>query len=240
VGDQVRTNSEALYAVTLPRDHPADLTRRAVITGSLHPDRDTHIEFDTFGRGGDAMNLLYAPLVGPGTRLTRPLKLLASILRRPRQFLGVSWQRGWSERTLILLVMQNLDNAIALRLKRLPGGARLMQTEQDPDKPIPTHIPAGENAALVTARLTGGIPQSTLSDALLNRPATAHILGGAVIGRSPQDGVVDDRHRVFGYENLLVCDGAAVPANPGVNPSLTITAMAERAMSFVEPAVTAR
>lgn len=236
LGDQVRTNSEALYAVTLPREHPADLTRRAVITGSLHPDRDTHIEFDTFGRGGDAMNLLYTALVPKGTRLTRPLKLLAGIARHPRRFAKVSWPVGWSERTLILLVMQNLDNAIALKLRRLPGGATVLGTRQDPAKPIPTHIPAGERAALVTAKLTGGIAQSTLSDALLNRPATAHILGGAVIAASPEHGVVDDRHRVFGYENLLVCDGAAVPANPGVNPSLTITAMAERAMSFVPEA----
>ncbi len=236
VGDQVRTNSEALYAVTLPKGHPADMTHRAVITGSLHPDQDTHIEFDTFGRAGDAMNLLYAPLVGPGTRLTRPLKLLANIVRRPRDFLRVSWPFGWSQRTLILLVMQNLDNAIALKLRTLPGGARVMGTREDPVKPIPTHIPAGERAALLTAQMTGGVAQSTLSDALLNRPATAHILGGAVIGAGPEDGVIDARHRAFGYENLLVCDGAAVPANPGVNPALTITAMAERAMTFVPSA----
>jgi cholesterol oxidase len=136
----------------------------------------------------------------------------------------------------VLLVMQNLDNAIAFRLRRLPGGITVMNTEQDPERPIPTHIPAGERAARLTAEMTGGIAQSTLSDALLNRPATAHILGGAVIGAGPRDGVVDVRHRVFGYDGLIVADGAAVPANPGVNPSLTITAMAERAMSFVPAA----
>jgi len=235
LGEQVRTNSEALYAVTLPRDHPADMTHRAVITGSLHPDRDTHIEFDTFGRAGDAMSFLYTPLVGPGTRLTRPLKLLGTIARHPLAFARSRWPFGWSRRTLILLVMQNLDNAIAFRLQKLPFGLRVLTTRQDPEKPIPTHIPAGERAARLTAELTGGVAQSTLSDALLNRPATAHILGGAVVGAGPQDGVVDSRHRVFGYERMLVCDGAAVPANPGVNPALTITAMAERALGFVAP-----
>lgn len=132
--------------------------------------------------------------------------------------------------------MQNLDNAISVGLVRNRAGVKVMQTEQDPDRPIPTHIPAAHRAAQMTAEMTGGIAQSALSDALLGRPATAHILGGAVIGDSPATGVVDSQHRVFGYERLLVCDGSAVPANPGVNPSLTITAMAERAMSFV-PAV---
>ncbi len=145
----------------------------------------------------------------------------------------MSWPFGWSQRTIILLVMQTLDNAISFELRRLPGGARILRTKQDPERPIPTHIPSGERAARLAAEMTGGVAQSTLADALLAMPATAHILGGAVIGSSPRAGVIDDRHRVFGYENMLVTDGAAVPANPGVNPSLTITAMAERAMSFV-------
>ncbi len=233
VGELVRTNSEALYAVTLPKEHPADLTRRAVITASIHPDADTHVEFDTFGASGDATNLLYSLMSGPGTRLTRPLKLLATLARNPRDALRSAWPVGWSKRTLVVLVMQDLDNAIALRRRKLPLGLGLMQTEQDPERPIPKHIPIGDRAARLTAELTGGLAQSAISDALLNRPATAHILGGAVVGAGPHDGVVDTRHRAFGYEGLLVCDGAAVPANPGVNPSLTITAMAERAMGFV-------
>jgi cholesterol oxidase len=100
----------------------------------------------------------------------------------------------------------------------------------------PTFIPVANEAAEWMAKRIGGIPQSSITEALANIPVTAHILGGAVIGRSPQEGVVDARHRVFGYENLLVCDGSVVPANVGVNPSLTITALAERAMSLVPPA----
>jgi cholesterol oxidase len=111
-----------------------------------------------------------------------------------------------------------------------------LQTEQDPERPNPTYIPAAAEATRWFAARTGGIPQSGLTEATLNIPTTAHILGGAVIGADRRTGVVDSRNRVFGYENLLVCDGAAVPANPGVNPSLTITALAERAMSTIPPA----
>jgi len=111
-----------------------------------------------------------------------------------------------------------------------------LQTEQDPAKPNPTFIPIANEAAEWIAERIGGIPQSSLTEALANIPTTAHIMGGAVIGRSPQEGVVDTRHRLFCYENLLVCDGSVVPANVGVNPSLTITALAEHAMSFVPPA----
>src|SRR4029079_17453684 len=140
-------------------------------------------------------------------------------------------------RTVILLVMQTLDTAMALRPKgkRRGRGVRL-QTEQDPERPNPTYIPAANAAAEWFAKRMGGIPQSGITESSLNIPTTAHILGGAIIGGTPADGVVDSENRVFGYENLLVTDGAAVPANPGVNPSLTITALAERAMSLVPPA----
>jgi cholesterol oxidase len=109
-----------------------------------------------------------------------------------------------------------------------------LQTEQDPQKPNPTFIPVANQAAEWIAQRTGGIAQSSITEALMNVPTTAHILGGAVIAASPQQGVVDARQRLFGYENLLVCDGSVVPANVGVNPSLTITALAERAMTFVK------
>src|SRR5262249_50972565 len=114
------------------------------------------------------------------------------------------------------------------------GGVRLT-TEQDPERPNPTFIPVANEAAEWLAKRTGGIAQSSFSEALFNVPNTAHILGGATIGHSPEDGVVDSRQRVFGYETLLVCDGSAVPANVGVNPSLTITALAEHAMSHMPP-----
>jgi cholesterol oxidase len=156
--------------------------------------------------------------------------------RHPLQTLRLWWPFGWSRRTIILLVMQTVDAAISLRPKRrLLGRGIRLRTEQDPERPNPTFIPAAEQAARWFAEKTNGIAQSGITESALNIPTTAHILGGAVIGADSSRGVIDARQRVFGYENLLVCDGSAVPANPGVNPSLTITALAERAMTFIPP-----
>jgi cholesterol oxidase len=235
LGELVRTNSESILAVRVPDDYPDDLTRRVAISSSIYPDPHTHIETVTYGHAGDSMSTLNTLLVGDGTRVTRPLKLLGQIVRHPINFAKVLWPFGTSRRTIILLVMQTLDNAIALRPKLKRNGEVRLQTEQDPEKPNPTFIPVANKAAEWMAKRTGGIAQSSIMEATLNVPTTAHILGGAVIGHGPEDGVVDSGQRVFGYENLMVCDGAAVPANVGVNPSLTITALAEHAMSQVPP-----
>ena len=132
--------------------------------------------------------------------------------------------------------MQTTDAAMRLVPKRklFRRGVRL-QTEQDPERPNPTYIPAAARVAEWFAKRTGGIAQSGITESSLNIPTTAHILGGAVIGDGPEHGVVDAGNRVYGYENLMVCDGSAIPANPGVNPSLTITALAEHAMAQVPP-----
>jgi len=235
LGELVRTNSEAILAVTA-KDDSVDFTKRVAISGSIYPDENTHIETVSYGHAGDGMSLLHTLLVGDGTRVTRPLKLLAAALRHPLMFARLLDPRAWSRRTIILLVMQTLDNAIALRPRPGRFGAMRLQTEQNADKPAPTFIPVANEAAEWIAKEVDGIPQSSILEALASIPTTAHILGGAVIARSPEEGVVDARHRVFGYENLLVCDGSVVPANVGVNPSLTITALAERAMSFVPEA----
>ena len=235
LGYLVRTNSEALLAVTAD-DPNVDFTQRIAITGSIYPDPDTHIETVTYGGGGSAMSMLFTVLVGQGTRLTRPLKFLAEVIRSPRQWLKTLIPGDWSKRTIILLVMQTLDNSIRLRPveRRFVRGVRL-QTEQDPDNPNPTYIEAANDAAKRLAEKVGGVAQSSIFEALANIPATAHILGGAVIGRDSQHGVIDANGRVFAYENMLVADGSAIPANPGVNPSLTITALAERTLSKVPP-----
>jgi cholesterol oxidase len=233
LGELVRTNSESILTVTVPEDYPEDLIKRVAITSSIYPDPNTHIETVTYGDEGDSMHRLYTLLVGDGTRLTRPLKLLSQILRHPRRFAQVLFPKHWSRRTIIVLVMQTLDNAIALRPRQGPFGSLWLKTEQDPQRPIPTFIPVANQAAEWLAKRTGGVAQSSVTEALFNIPTTAHILGGAVIAADPSRGVIDARQRVFGYENLLVCDGSAIPANVGVNPSLTITALAEHAMSHV-------
>jgi len=232
LGELVRTNSEVILAVTAP-DDSVDYTKRVAISSSIYPDPYTHIETVVYGHSGGAIKGLYTLLTGEGTRVTRPLRLFSTLIRHPGRLVKLMTSPGWSRRTIILLVMQTLDNAIALRPKPKRGGGVSLHTEQDPEKPIPTFIPVANQAAEFFAERMGGIAQSSVGEALWNVPTTAHILGGAVIGADPQHGVVDADQRVFGYENLLVCDGAAVPANPGVNPSLTITALAERAMSRI-------
>ena len=235
LGDVVRTNSESIQSVTA-RDDERDFSRSVAITSSIYPDPDTHIEVVTYGGAGDAMSGTFTAMAGPGTRLTRPLKWLVSMLRHPLQFARMRIPYRWSKRTVILLVMQTVDAAMHLRPKRkiLGRGVRI-QTEQDPERPNPIYLPAAAKAARWFAGRTGGVPQSAITESIQNVPTTAHILGGAVIGADPESGVVDSGNRVFGYENLLVTDGSSIPANPGVNPSLTITAKAEHAMSLIPP-----
>jgi cholesterol oxidase len=236
LGELVRTNSESILTVTVPEDYPENLIKRVAITSSIYPDPNTHIETVTYGDDGDSMRMLYTLLTGDGTRVTRPLKLLAQLIRHPGRLAKILFAKHWSRRTIILLVMQTLDNAIALRPRKGPFGSFWLQTEQDPERPNPTFIPIANQAAEWFAKRTGGIAQSSVTEALFNIPSTAHILGGAVIAPDAEQGVVDADQRVFGYENLLVCDGSAIPANVGVNPSLTITALAEHAMSRVPAA----
>ncbi len=235
LGEVVRTNSESIQAVTAPNDDH-DFSRSVAITSSIYPDPDTHIEVVTYGEGGDSMAALFTAMTGDGTRLTRPLKWIAAMLRHPLRTLRMLVPYRWSRRTVILLVMQTVDAAMSLKPKRklLGRGVRL-QTEQDPERPNPTFIPAAEKAARWFEQRTGGVAQSGTTESVFNIPTTAHILGGAVVGADPETGVVDGSNRVYGYENLLICDGAAIPANPGVNPSLTITAKAEHAMSLISP-----
>ena len=233
LGHLVRTNSESIMAVTAS-DSSRDFARSIAITSSIYPDPDTHVEVVTYGKGGDSVSWLFTLMTGEGTRLSRPVLWLRQVLRHPLTFARTLWPRRWSERTVILLVMQSLDNAMRLIPKRkLFGRGVRIQTEQDPDRPNPTFIPEANRVAEWFAKELDGIPQSGLTESLSNKPTTAHILGGVVVGADADTGVIDSRHRVFGYENLLVCDGSAVPANPGVNPSLTITALAERAMAHI-------
>jgi cholesterol oxidase len=238
LGYLVRTNSESILAVTAP-DDVRDFSRSVAITSSVYPDPHTHIEPVTYGKGGDSQSLLFALMTEAGGRCNQPLHLLANIARHPVMAWRASRIRNWSRRTMILLVMQSLDNAMRLKVKRRwPNGNVVLTTEQDPVNPNPDKIPAAYRAAEWIQQKIGGTPQASITEALLSIPTTAHILGGAVIGRDAQSGVVDQHNRVFGYENLLICDGSAVPANVGVNPSLTITALTERAMTAIPPKLT--
>ena len=235
LGELVRTNSESVLAVTLPNDE-IDPTHSIAITSSVYPNEKTHIELVTYGRDADAFGLNFTVMVGMGHRLLRPLKAVARMLTHPRQFLRILWPFQWSRRTIFSVAMQPLDNAIRFRRRKGLFGRVSLSTEQDADKPTQSCIPENVEAVEWLAKRTGGTPQGMIMDSFFNTPTTAHILGGAVIGASAESGVIDRAQRVFGYENMMICDGSAMPANPGVNPSLTITAMSELAMSAVPPA----
>ncbi|GAA4688623.1 FAD-dependent oxidoreductase [Phytohabitans rumicis] len=228
VGALTRTNSEAILgAATLRPDarrRGLDFTEGVAITSSFHPDEHTHIEPVRYGHGSNVMGLLQSALVDGGPR--RPLRWLRTLAGRPLTYLRLLSVRSWSERTVIALVMQSLDNSLTTRYRR-----GKLRTTQGHGAPSPTWIPAGNEAVRLLADEIGGIPGGAVTEAF-NVPLTAHILGGAAIGATPAEGVVDPYHRVFGHPGLHVVDGAAVAANLGVNPSLTITAQAERAMSF--------
>ncbi len=235
LGYRVRTNSEAISAVTT-KDDRHDFTQSIAITSSFYPDPDTHIENVTYGPGADSISFLFTILTAAGTQFTRPLKFLRSAVTHPLAFARTLWPGRWSRRTVILLTMQTLDNSIRLRPKRSPFGlGPRLQTQEDADNPNPRFIEVADKITRRAAERLDATPQTGLTEALLNIPTTAHIMGGAVIGEGPETGVVDAHHRAFGYQRLLVCDGSAIPANIGVNPSLTITAMAEHAMSHIPP-----
>ncbi|MCW2923279.1 MAG: Cholesterol oxidase, partial [Thermoleophilia bacterium] len=233
LGHLVRTNSESILAITAP-DDSHDFSRTVAISSSIYPDPHTHIEPVTYGAGGGAVGMLSTLLVGNGTRVTRPLRFLGQVLRHPVRFAKVTWPGRWSRRSFLVLVMQSHDNAIRLRgRRRLLGRGIRVRTAQDAGRPNPTYLPVANEAAVRLADYIDGTPQSSLTEALFNVPTTAHLLGGCAIGPDAERGVVDGRHRAYGYDNLLVVDGSVMPANVGVNPSLTITAMAERALTFV-------
>lgn len=230
VGHTTRTNSEAILGATA-RDTATDYSNGVAITSSIHPEPHTHIEPVRYPKGSNVMALLATILVDGDGGVPRQLRFLGQVLRHPVAFLRSLSVRRWAERTVILLVMQSLDNKVRLSLEKGLFGSRLKST-QDSAQPNPTYIPVANEAARVAAKAIGGFPSSALNEVLLDTPTTAHIIGGACIGADASEGVIDGYQRVFGYEGLHVADGSAVTGNLGVNPALTITAMTERAMSF--------
>ena len=230
IGHLVRTNSEVLLGATA-RTTEVDYSQGVAISSSIHPEPRTHIEPVRYPKGSGAISLLATILTDGGPGMPRPLRYLFNIIRHPIQFLRSLSFWKWAERTVIFLVMQSYDNSIQLYRKKGRFGSRLASKQGHGD-PNPTFIPVANEVARLAADDMDGMPVSAINEVLLNRPATAHLLGGAPIGSSPRKGVVDPYHRMYGHKGLHVIDGSAVCANLGVNPSLSITAMAERAMAL--------
>ncbi len=236
LGHFLRTNSEALLGVRSRRDD-VDYSRGIAITSGVFVDDKTHIEVVRYPAGSDALAPLATVLTDGGGSLPRWLRWIGTALRHPLQFLRTVVPFGWAKRTAILLVMQPVDNHLRYRLRRRfwwPFSKKL-DSAPGAGEPAPTFIPVANLVAKKMAAKMDGIPQSGLLEVLFGKASTAHILGGCPIGETPEDGVVDPFGRVYGYEDFLVIDGSIIPANLGVNPSLTITAMAEHAMSHVGP-----
>ena len=226
LGELSRTNSEAV--LTAASRTRTDFATGVAITSSFHPEAQTHIEVCRYGPGANAVSSLTAPLVDGGPM--RALRFLWTILRHPLVYLRSLWVKGASDRGVILLVMQALDNSLTSYRKKGVFGARLM-TKQGQGEPNPDWIPLAHDIARRYARQIDGDPYGTYMD-VFNVPTTAHYIGGAVIGTDPEHGVIDPYQRMFGHPGLHVIDGSAISANLGVNPSLTITAQAERALAF--------
>ena len=229
LGTVVRTNSEAVLAASA-QDTTIDYTRGVAITSSFHPDDHTHIEPVRYGKGSNAIGLLQALLTDGGGRAPRLVKFLGVAARNPGAFLRSLSVRRWSERTVIALVMQTDDNSLELRSRRSPFG-RGVTSKPGPGEPPPEWIPVGHDAIRRVADKIDGDAGGSVAD-LVNIPMTAHFLGGCAIGDSQDTGVVDPYLRAYGHPGLHVVDGSVVSANLGVNPSLTITAQAERAMAL--------
>jgi len=238
LGNYVRTNSEAIVGA-LSRQPEADNTRGIAITSGFYPEPHTHVELVRYGAGQDAMGRLSALMVdGGGGRLRRLARFLGQIVRHPRDFLRTLVPWGWAKRTLILLVMQPLDNHLRLKLTRpfwSPFGWRLTSELPAGQAAPPTFIPAANLVARKVAEKTDAVAIGAINEALLDAPTTAHILGGCGMGASAAEGVIGPDHQVHNYPGLYVCDGSAISANLGVNPSLTITALSELAMSKIRP-----
>jgi cholesterol oxidase len=236
LGLLTRTNSESIVgAGRLKVGGDLDLTHGVAITSSIHPTADTHVEPVRYGKGSNAMGLLQTLMTdgaGPqGTDVPRWKQLLRNAGSDPRGALRMLNPHRWSERTVIALVMQHLDNSITTFTRKTKFGFRMLDSKQGHGEPNPTWIPAGNEVTRRIAEKIGGVAGGTWGE-LFNIPLTAHFLGGAAIGDSPEHGVIDPYQRVYGYPTLSVMDGAAISANLGVNPSLSITAQAERAAAL--------
>jgi len=234
LGVLTRTNSEALGgAMTMLRSRKQhDFTRGVAITSSIHPDEHTHIEPVRYGRGSNAMGLLSTLMTDGGGRLPRGVRWLAQVARHPGRLVSLyAGLNHWSERAVIGLTMQTLDNSITVLPKRTRLGRIRLTSQRGHGAPNPTWIPVANQTMRRIASKIGGFPLSSIGE-IANIPMTAHFIGGCVIGDSAQSGVVDPYHRMYGHPGLHVVDGSAISANLGVNPALTITAQAERAMAL--------
>ena len=237
VGDMVRTNSEALIGVMAPTGDE-DFSKGVAITSIVHTDEHSHIEPVRYAAGNGFFRLLLTPHVPQPTFLGRVAGALRAVAAHPVQWLRAYAVDDWAKRTQVLLYMRTLEGTLSFRLGRglRTGFTRDLVSQLDNPQDAPkVFMPEATDLAERFSSKVNGVVGSLATETVLGVPSTAHILGGACMGRTADEGVIDAAHRVHGYHGLYVIDGAAISANPGVNPSLTITALAERAMTKIAP-----
>ena len=235
VGKMVRTNNEALIGIVSP-NKDEDFSKGVAITSILHTDEHSHIEPVRYGEGSGFFSLLSLPHAPGNNVLVRLGGTVRGFFRQPRLWMRAYAAKDFAKQSQILLYMRTLEGTLSLELGRslYTGMREGLVTALDPGTKAPTaFMEEASDLARRFAQKVGGVAMTILTETLAGTPTTAHILGGACMGASASEGVIDAQHRVFGYDGLYVIDGSAVSANPGVNPSLTITALAERAMTFV-------
>jgi cholesterol oxidase len=235
LGEHVRTNSEAVVSV-LAADPTTDVTHGTTISSHFHADEQTHITQNRFPASYGFMRFYMGPLIDGARPWRRALRVLQSFVCQPLQATRAWRAKDWYKRVTVLTVMQQADNQLRFAYGRslLRGWRRGLKSQVAAGQRAPSYIAQANQAARLFAEVSGGQAQNVLLESVANLSVTAHLLGGAVMAQSPADGVIDAQHQVFGYPGLYVVDGSAIPANVGVNPSLTITALAERfAAQFV-------
>lgn len=229
VGRFVRTNNESLHIVTSTDKKPKDFSKGIAIGSILHTDENSHIEPVRYGEGSGFFRTLSIPFVYGSTVFSRALGLMKLIFTKPKLIFKTVFAKNYSERSTVLLFMQTLDSTLQIKL----GKVTKMKTEQEEGETPSAFIPEAIKLSEEYGKEVNGIPYANITDMLLGTPTTAHILGGSVMGESVQKGVIDKNCNVFNYKNMMVCDGSIISANPGVNPSLSITAISEYAMSTI-------
>ena len=228
VGHNIRTNSESLISVT-SMDKTVNHTHGIAIGSIVHIDDHRHLEPVRYNEGSGFWRMLLLPMVEGNTLLSRVFNLFQQLVSKPGEYLKVFFVDDWAKRTLTLLYMESLDST--LQFKKLPFG--LMRTKMEKGKAPTAFNSIAQEIAGKVSKINNGKPMVLMNETLLGIPSTAHILGGAVMGRNDKEGVIDKNNRVFNYQNMMVCDGSMISANIGVNPSLSITAITELAMSRV-------
>lgn len=233
VGCFLRTNSEAL--VGFRSTIKEDFSKGIAISAGFYPDDKTHVEIVRYGEKSDMIGAISTLLVSGGPWFVRWAKLASQIALHPKKFLKSLQLKNWAKETVILLVMQNLDNHMRFVLQRrwYWPFKKIMTTALNKNEKVPVYLPMANKIANLMAKEFNGFALGSIPEILFNKSSTAHILGGAVMGKTASDGVINEKNEVFGYKNMYVIDGSMIPANLGVNPSLTITAMSEYALSHV-------